>query len=291
MKNVGNWVTRLLGFEPASGHSSVHSPEELEMLVHSSTEAGLIEKSEERMIQRVFDFSDVQAREIMRPRTEVDAVALDTPLPDLLKLIAALHYSRYPVYQGTVDTVCGLLHTKDLLDRIGQQPQLLTDSNGEFKLSSILRAPLFVPETIAVDRLLERMQHSKQQMAIVLDEYGGMAGVATMEDILEELVGEVNDEFDEPSPAEQHVDASLVDGLSTLSDVADRFGQPEGKVISTTVGGYVAERLDRIPVVGDVVQFGDYDVRVEAMDGLRAAKLRFIPHPNQPKQEPAQQQE
>ncbi len=274
MKSVGNWTVRLLGFEPASAHTNVHSPEELEMLVMSSKEAGLLQESEERLLRRAFDFSDLEVREIMRPRTEVDAVSIDTPLPDLLKLIAALHYSRYPIYQDSVDTVTGILHTKDLLDTIGKQPELLTDG-ANFKLSSILRPPLVVPQSTGVDRLLEQMQRTKQQMAIVIDEYGGMAGVATMEDILEELVGDVQDEFDiEPN--------KLVDGLMTLNDVSERFGEPDGKVISTTLGGYIAERLDRIPTVGDVVTFGEYDVRVEAMEGMRASQVRFIPHSHPP---------
>jgi putative hemolysin len=274
--SIGNWTIRLLGFEPASGHSSVHSPEELEMLVHSSKEAGLLPESDERLLRRAFDFSDLQVREVMRPRTEVDAVALDTPLPDLLKLIATLRYSRYPVYKDSVDAVSGILHTKDLLDAIGQQPHLLTQGS-PFNLAAILRTPLFVPQTMGVDRLLEQMQRGKQQMAIVIDEYGGMAGIVTMEDILEELVGEVDDEFDVeaghiPTPA----DPMLVDGLLTLNDVIERFGEPDGKFMSTTIGGYVAERLDRIPAAGDTVPFGDYDVRVEAMDGMRAATVRFV---------------
>lgn len=280
MNGVGNWFVRLLGFEPASGHSQVHSPEELEMLVHTTREAGLLEESEEQLLRRAFDFGDLQIREVMRPRTEVDAVAVDMPLRDLLGLIATLHHSRYPVYQGSLDTVVGVLHTKDLLDAIGKQPALLTDSNAQFDLKSILRTPLFVPPNTDVDAVLEEMKRTKMQFAIVIDEYGGMDGVATMEDILEELVGEVQDEFDiEANPIETRGNVTVVDGLVTLSDVIERFGEPDGKFISTTLGGYVAERLDRIPVVGDIVPFGDYDLRVEAMDGMRASKVRFRKRP------------
>lgn len=290
MNNVGNGIVRLLGFNPANGHSNVHSPEELEMLVQSSREAGLLQPSEEQLLRRVFDFSDVEIREVMRPRTEVDALAIDTPLPELLNRISSLHYSRYPLYQGTVDTVTGILHTKDLLDAIGKQPELL--ANGQsFDLRSIMRTPLFVPQTTGVDRVLDQMQRSKTQMAIVIDEYGGMAGVATMEDIIEELVGEVNDEFDveEPGKVETPTDAMLVDGLMTMSDAIERFGEPGVKVMSTTIGGYIAERLDRIPVKGDVVAFSDHDVRVEAMDGMRVAQVRFIKR--MPEQVPDKQAE
>jgi CBS domain containing-hemolysin-like protein len=281
MNSTGNWIVRLLGFEPASEHSNVHSPEELEMLVHSSREAGLLSETEERLLRRVFDFSDVQMRQVMRPRTEVDAVAVDTPLPELLQLISARHHSRYPVYQGTMDTVVGILHAKDLLDAIAAQPQLLTTDPASFDLLSILRKPLFIPQTTGVDGVLEQMQRSKTHIAIVIDEYGGMDGIATMEDILEELVGEVQDEFDtEANPIETEGDMTLVDGLVSLDDVSERFGEPGGsKAISTTIGGYVAERLDRIPVLGDTVPFGDYDLRVEEMDGMRASKVSFIKRP------------
>ncbi len=277
MKSVANSIVRLLGLEPPSGHTAIHSPEELEMLVQSSREAGLIEESEERLLQRAFDFGDLQIKEVMRPRTDVDAVAIDTPLPQILQMIASLHYSRYPVYQDTVDTVTGILHTKDLLDTIGKRPQLLAGDVEGFSLGAILRTPLFVPTTTDVDRVLDQMQRSKTQMAIVLDEYGGMAGIATMEDIVEELIGEVEDEFDEDTnPTGAPLDVAIVDGLLPFTVASERYGEPDGKVMSTTLGGYVAERLDRIPVVGDVVPFGAYDVRVEAMDGMRAAKVRFI---------------
>ncbi|MEP7288164.1 MAG: hemolysin family protein [Chloroflexota bacterium] len=277
MNNLGNWIVSLLGFHGGSEHSNVHSPEELEMLVHSSREAGLLEENEERLLRRVFDFSDVQIRGVMRPRTEVDALNIDSPLPVLLNQIVSQQYSRYPVYKGSVDTVTGILLTKDMLDAVVKEPQLLTGGSSTFTLASILRIPLFVPQTTGVDSVLEQMQKSKQQMVIVIDEYGGMAGVATMEDILEELVGEVQDEFDvESNQVETQGNAILVDGLMTMNDVIERFGDPEGKVISTTIGGYIAERLDRIPILGDTVIFGDYDVRVEEMDGMRASKVRFI---------------
>jgi putative hemolysin len=277
MNGIGNGIVKLLGFDPQSGHSNVHSPEELEMLVHSSREAGLLEEKEETLLRRVFDFSDIQIRAVMRPRTEVDALSVELPLPDLCRQISMLHYSRYPVYQGSVDTVIGILNAKDMLDALVKEPHILTGGETQFKLNSILRTPTFVPQTTSADRVLDMMQRTKQQIVIVIDEYGGMAGIATMEDIIEEIVGEVQDEFDvETNPIETKGDVTLVDGLMTLSDVAERFGDPGGNPMSTTLGGYVAERLDRIPEVGDVVSFGSYDVKVEQMDGLRAAKIRFL---------------
>src|SRR5258708_28196365 len=164
------------------------------MLVHTSSEAGLLEESEERLIQRVFDFGDVQAREVMHPRTEVDAIAIDVPLPDLLKLIESSRYSRYPVYTGSVDTVTGILHVKDVLDAIIKQPQLL-NGGGTFDLAALLHAPLFVPQTAGVDSVLDQMQRAQQQLAVVIDEHGGMAGIPTKEEIIQKTVGPDEEEF------------------------------------------------------------------------------------------------
>ncbi len=278
MNDVGNAVVRLLGFQPAGEHQSVHSPEELEMLVQSSREAGLLQESEEVLLRRVFDFSDIPVVEIMQPRVEVDAVDVTTPLPELLRHIAAQHHSRYPAYEERLDNVVGVLNVKDVFDLLVAQPTLLVDSDSRFEMRSLLRTPIYVPETIGVDKLLEEMRRKKSHLAIVIDEYGGMAGMATMEDILEELVGEVDDEFDvETADDAAPVDPNVVDGLTSLTDVIERFGDPGGEQESTTIGGYAAEKLERIPVEGDRLPFANYDLTVEAMDGMRVAKVHFTP--------------
>jgi CBS domain containing-hemolysin-like protein len=277
MNSVGNGVVRLLGFEPAHEHSSVHSPEELEMLVHSSVEAGLLEEREERLLSRVFDFADISVQEVMQPRVEVDALDVTLPLPDLLTRITTQHHSRYPVYEGTIDHLVGILHTKDLFDTIVRQPDLLTNRSADFDLRAILRNPLFVPATVCVDKVLESMQRTQTHLAIVMDEFGGMAGMATMEDILEELVGEVGDEFDvDEHPQAEAAETAVFEGLLSVNFLIEQFGKPGMEPESTTIGGYVAERLGRIPREGDRVAFGQYDVYVEAMDGLRVARVRFV---------------
>lgn len=280
MNGIGNSIVKMLGFHAVGGHASVHSAEELEMLVHSSREAGLILPSEEALLRRVFDFGDIQVAEIMQPRVEVDALPIDVPLHEVLKRIAASHHSRYPVYNETIDNVVGILLTKDLLDTIILQPDLLTNTEAVFDLKSILRTPLFIPNTLSVDHLLERMQQSKTHLAIVVDEYGGMAGVATMEDVIEQLVGEVRDEFDheETNPISSVGDVFVVDGLVSLNEAIERFGEPEGEPESTTIGGYAAEILGRIPKVHDKVPFSTYDLEVIEMDGLRVTKVKFTKH-------------
>ncbi|MFN8561823.1 MAG: hemolysin family protein [Anaerolineae bacterium] len=276
MNGVGNGVVRLLGFEPAGEHQSVHSPEELEMLVHSSREAGLLEASEEALLRRVFDFADIPVVEIMQPRVEVDAIDIDIPLPELLQRVAADHHSRYPVYRDQIDNLIGILNVKDVFDLLVSQPSLLSDGGASFEMTPLLREALYVPETMGVDRVLEEMRRKKTQLAIVIDEYGGMAGLATMEDIIEELVGEVEDEFDATQTGEvESTDPNVVDGLTSMTDVIERFGDPGGETDSTTIGGYVAERLERIPTEGDSLPFGDYRLDVLEMDGMRVAKVRF----------------
>lgn len=288
MNGVGNGVVRLLGFEPASGRERVHSAEELVMLVHSSREAGLLEDTEERLLQRAFDFSDLYLRDVMQPRVEVEGIPVDAPLPVVLQRVASGTFSRYPVYKDSLDQVLGVLHAKDLFDAIVHEPALVC-GGASFDLRSVLRTPLYFPEMANAGYVLEQMQRAKMPFCVVVDEFGGMAGIATMEDILEELVGEVQDEFDiEPSPTSTDAEAPLLDGLTTLADIAERFGDPGCEVHSATIGGYVAECLDRIPTVGDRVRYGEYEVIVRAMDEMRVAQVQFVPRARQDEDRPSQ---
>lgn len=281
MNGLGNSIVRMLGFEPSGEHSSVHSAEELEMLVHSSREAGLLQENEEVLLRRVFDFSDINVEEIMQPRVNVEAISTDATFGELLEMVVSNKHSRFPVYEDTIDNVVGLILAKDLLDIIIRKPELLADGTQKLNLKPYLREPLFVPQTLGVDILLERMQESKTHLAVVIDEYGGMAGVATMEDIIEQLVGEVQDEYDieEEEPIQAEGDETVVDGMVSITEASERFGNPGGEPVSTTIGGYIAEQLDRIPELHDSVVFGKYDVSVEEMDGLRVAKVRFSKRP------------
>lgn len=284
MNGLGNGIVRMLGFEPSGEHSSVHSAEELEMLVHSSREAGLLQESEEVLLRRVFDFSDISVEEIMQPRVNVVAIASDATVDTILDMVISNKHSRYPVYEEKIDNVVGLLLAKDLLDVVTRKPDLLADRTQIPNLKPFLRDPLFVPQTLGVDILLERMQETKTHLAVVIDEYGGMAGVATMEDIIEQLVGEVQDEYDDEEEDVIHTEGNetVVDGLVSITEITERFGKPDDEPESTTIGGFVAEKLDRIPELHDAVVFGDYDVVVEEMEGMRVAKVRFARRPAPP---------
>lgn len=288
MNGLGNGIVRMLGFEATGEHASVHSAEELEMLVQSSREAGLLQQSEETLLRRVFDFSDISVEEIMQPRVNVDAVAVDALLSETLDILTANHHSRYPVYAESIDNVIGILLVKDLFDHIIQTPGALANRDKPYDLKPLLRDPLFVPQTLGVDKLLERMQETATHLAVVIDEYGGMAGLATMEDIIEQLVGEVQDEFDEEEvdSIQAEGDETVVDGLVSLNEISERFGDPGGEPESTTIGGYISEMLNRIPEVNDSISFASYDVCVEEMDGLRVAKVRFVKHPVESEDKP-----
>jgi CBS domain containing-hemolysin-like protein len=281
MNHVGNSVVRLIGFEPAGGHAQVHSAEELEMLVRSSREAGYLQESEEKLLRRVFDFADIHVEEVMQPRVDIEGIALDTPTPELLKQISTRHHSRFPIYQNSIDQIVGFLHIKDIFDALVENPDIMADGSQILNLQTLLRKPLYVPGAVTVDILLEKMRLTRTHFAVVIDEYGGVAGIITMEDIFEELVGEVQDEFDEEnSPIVESKDTTIVDGQVSVSEIIDRFGDPETPYISTTIGGYIAENLSRIPKVGDSVHFGRYTVYVKEMADMRVAKVQFVHDPD-----------
>lgn len=275
MNRIGNAVVRMMGFEPASDHSRVHSAEELAMLVHSSTEAGMLQHSEEQLLRRVFDFSDIHVQEIMQPRVAVDAIPVDIPLAELLEKVREQHHTRYPVYEDEIDRVIGLLHTKDLF-RALQIDEMLRPSAARFDLRAILRPPQFVPATLGLDRVLELMRRTHTHLVIVADEYGGMAGIVTMEDIVEQIVGDLQDEFDtEVALIQSAGETASVDGQIGMTELIARFGEPGRPFESLTLGGYIAEVLDRIPHTGDSIPFGEYQLLVEAMQGHRVARVRF----------------
>ena len=211
----------------------------------------------------------------MQPRIAVDAIPVDITLPELLEKIRAQHHTRYPVYEEEIDRVIGLLHTKDLFRAVEIDDTLRVTAEG-FDLQTIVRPPQFVPATLGLDRVLELMRRTRTHLVIVADEYGGMAGIVTMEDIVEQIVGDVQDEFDTGMALIQPAgEASSVDGQIGMTELIARFGEPDRPFESLTLGGYIAEALDRIPRTGDSIPFGEYQMLVEAMEGHRVARVRF----------------
>lgn len=278
MNGAGNLVIRWLGLHKAGERGAVHSPQELEMLVVQSRKAGLLQAQEEELLRHVFNFEDTEVRQVMVPRPEVVALSVTSTFEEVRQVLRAERYTRYPVYEESIDTVIGMLHLKDLFDGGSalQEP-------ASFDLQRLLRPVLEVTEFTSIGQVLSRMQRERIHLAIVIDEYGAMAGIVTLEDIVEELVGEVQDEFDSlqegvrPEVEALSDGSSSVDGLMALDDFIERFNMQLAPAHAQTLGGYIQEHEDRIPRIGDTLQLGAYELRVEEMDGRRVARVHVRP--------------
>jgi len=272
LNGTGNFLLRLLGFDHSSDKDRLHSVEELKMLVDASEEGGVLEKQESEMLHAVFGFGDLTAHQVMVPRTEMVTLDVETPIEEVYDFAAQHHHNKYPVYENDFDHIVGILHVKDLV------PAMRLPPDRQPTLRQLMREPLFVPDTIAVNALLARFRQRKQHLAILLDEYGGTAGLVALQDIMEELVGEVSDVFEPDEPEIQKLpDGSLrLDGLMVLTDFNDAFAVDLVDPNYETIAGYMMGRLDRIPKIGDEVDvpLNDHDrlrLRVDVMDGKRIA--------------------
>ena len=272
LNGTGNFLLRLLGFNRASEKEHLHSVEELKMLVDASEEGGVLEAQESEMIRAVFDVGEMKAHQMMVPRTEMITLAVDTPIGEVCDFAAKYQHSRYPIYENDFDHIVGILHVKDLV------PAMRLPPDQQSTLRRLMREPLAVPDTIGVNDLLTRFRQRKQHMAILLDEYGGTAGIVTLQDIMDELVGEVADVFGPDEPEVQRLPDGRVrlDGLMLLTDFNDLFALDLKDPNYETIAGYMLGRLDRIPKVGDEVDIpvNDHEtlcLRVDVMDGKRIA--------------------
>lgn len=272
LNGTGNALLRLIGVKPATGHELVHSVEELKMLVTASTEGGVVEPQEREMLHAVFDFGELLVGQVMIPRTEIVAVEADIPLEEIIALITESTYTKFPVYDDNLDTILGIVHVKDII-RLMQDPGW-----EECTARSLVREPIYVPETIPVSALLRQFRDRRQHIAIVLDEYGGTAGLVTLEDLLEEVFGEVSDPFDRVSPEFQtQPDGSiLIDGMTLIEDVNAHLGLNLEDPNYYTIAGYVLGKLGRIPKVNEIVEGNNVRLQVAALDGLRIARVSLI---------------
>ncbi len=264
-------LLRAVGHTAQLGHEAVHSPDELRMLVEQSEEQGALESSDADLIEAVFEFSEKNAREVMTPRTEMVSLPVDATLDEALATVDDAGFSRYPVYGDTIDNIVGMLHAKDLLRVLRHRTP-----GDAFSLQSIVRHVHFVPGSREVEDVLADFQRLKEHLAIVLDEYGGTAGLVTMEDLLEEIVGEIDDEYDEgsePQPVTAKSGELLVPGAMNIGELNDAYGLTVPEHEYTTIGGYVFGLLGRLPVVGDRVSGGGASFVVREMDGRRIESL------------------
>jgi putative hemolysin len=274
---VSGLLVRALGGKerPQAGYLST---EELKMLVETGSEQGGIEHDEKEMIHGVIELAETKVHEVMVPRIGIRAVDVNDPIDEVLDVIVRAGHSRLPVYQENLDEIIGILYAKDLLPYLNANGSRIK----EIDLRKLVRPPVYVPETKAVDEMLHEMQVTKRHMAIVVDEYGGTAGLITMEDVVEEIVGEIQDEYDleeslvEPLSNDGETSFRL-DGRVSMDDLRDLFGLPddeeEDEEAYDTVGGFIVHRVGRIPLPGATVTFRDVTLTVDAAEPRRVAKV------------------
>ena len=268
LNSTGRAVVRMLGLKPPSGSSLVHSEEELKMLVTASQEAGVIEEEEEQMLHRVFGFGDLTAGQVMLPRTEMMALPARVSRKDLLERLSRATQLVIPVYGAHLDDIVGLVRMRDLLGVVAGPAESID-------LTPMLHEPLTVPETLKADDLLTDMRKRRTPLAIVIDEYGGTAGLVTFERLMERIVGEIGSADGSGTSAITVLTdgSALIDGLALTTDVNVQFGLKIDEDLYDTIGGYVLGRLGRRPRLGDAVEVGGRKIRVEALDGLRVARV------------------
>ncbi len=263
------FVLRVFGLDPPGSEGEVHSEAELKMLVSSATQHGEIEEQEQEMLYKVFDFADKEVADVMVPRPEVVAISIDLPPEEALKVTLEAPFTRYPVYRETIDNVIGTLHVRDLFQALHDEGLASVD------LDALLRPPFVVPETKDLAALLAEFRRSNQHMAIVVDEYGGMEGIATLEDLLEEIVGEIEDEFDLPDESVEQVDDDTIriDGTFPIDDFNERFRTEIPIEDYHTVAGFVFGQLGRAPEIGDEVRHNGLRFHVLEVEGSRIGRI------------------
>ncbi|MDQ3637802.1 MAG: hemolysin family protein [Actinomycetota bacterium] len=245
-----------------------HSEEELRIMISSSTASGVLDPEEREYLNNVFDFGDRVAREIMVPRPDIEALPSDAPLAELAEKAAFGRYTRYPVYEEELDNILGAVHVKDLFRAAGEDPK-------GFDIRDVVRECLVVPENKPIEQILREFQTRKLQMAIVIDEWGSVEGLITIEDVLEEIVGEIQDEFDEGEAAIERISEGLfaIDGRIPITEVNEHFNLDLPHEDFDTIGGYVLGSLGRPPEAGDSVEADGATLHVKSVDGQRVSML------------------
>ncbi|MEA2660598.1 MAG: hypothetical protein QOH08_170 [Chloroflexota bacterium] len=256
-------IVRLFGVSPGA-EAQAHSAEELRMLVAASTRKGILQESERVLVGNALDFAETLVRQVMVPRTEIVAVPEDTTVAGVVELLRQSPFTRIPVYRDDLDHIVGVIHVKDVVGAAPEKP-----------VRDLMRKPLYLPETAHLDRALAQFRRERVQLAIVIDEFGGTAGLVTLEDVIEELVGEVQDEFDREVPMlREENGVFLINGLMPLSELRERLGMDLEGESYDTVGGMVFGRLGRLAQVGDTLDIEGYRFTVTAVDGRRVAQVK-----------------
>lgn len=277
-----NLVVKLLGGTSKS-HEDEITKEEIRLMINAGEERGIIRETETEMINSIFEFDDTVVKEVMTPRTDIAAININASLDEILDVIVEEHFSRIPVYEETIDNIVGVLYIKDLFSMMKDGKEL------EITLKDIIRPAYFVPEYKKIDELFKEMQKSKTHIAIVIDEYGGTAGLITIEDLLEEIVGNIFDEYDDEVLDFEQIDDNtyLLNGMLSIDEVNDIMDieLPEDEMEFDTISGMILSLSGKIPEVGDEVQFEDIHFRIEEVDDKRITKIKAIKQPEKVEKE------
>jgi CBS domain containing-hemolysin-like protein len=279
---AGTRTVRLFGLHPSGDHASVYTQEELRQLIDVSRKSGHIEAGEQALIHRVFEFYDAEVREAMVPRPSIDALPVTSTLEETKEAFKALGYSRMPVYRDQLDNIVGVVFRRDL------EPYLDQSRTGQFNLESLAHPPMFIPATARLSAALKQMQTSRTHLAFTVDEYGGVEGIITLEDLLEEFVGEIDDEFDEEvrSQIVEENGTYLLDGMLAVRDANRRLSLrlPE-ETTYTTIAGFILSQTGRLMRAGETVEYAGARFTVERVDRRRIRRIRLTPDKkNQPDQ-------
>ena len=285
LQKSSNAVTRLFGVEPVAAGILMHSREDIRLTLAEAEDTGVIEESEEEMLYKVFDFADKEVHDVMVPRPEVVALSVDLPPEECLAAVIDSPYTRYPVYRGSLDDVVGILHVRDLFSAMNDR------GLADLHVDELLRPAHIVPETKDLASLLADFRRVRTHMAIVVDEYGAMQGIVTMEDLLEEIVGEIEDEFDLPDESIERIDEHTVrvHGTFPVDDFNERFQTALPLEDDHTLAGFVFGLIGRAPEEGDEVSHDGLVFRVDEVDGSRIDRLTVTfgaegEHPDEPQQ-------
>jgi putative hemolysin len=282
-------LLRGLGLEPPGAEGEAHSEAELRMLLSSSAEQGEIERGEQEMLYKVFDFADKEVADVMVPRPEVVALSIELPPEEALQAVLESPYTRFPVYRGSLDDIIGVLHIRDLIEAMHDRGLASVD------LDELVRPAYMVPETKNLGALLTEFRRTNQHLAVVIDEYGSMEGIVTLEDLLEEIVGEIEDEFDLPDETVERVDEDTIriDGTFPIDDFNEMFDVDLPHEDYHTIAGFVFGALGRAAAPGDEVAHDGMVFHVDSLEGQRIERLTvtFQPWHRNEQAEPAGEDE
>jgi len=272
LNTFANFLLKLIGIDAVKGETH-HTSEELQYLLDQGKETGALDSTEHELIQNVFDFNERVVKNIMVPRTKISGVEIDTSPDELLEILITEGYSRIPVYEETIDKIIGIVHAKDVLPLLVRKTPI--------ELKDIIRKPYFIPETKKINDLMAELQQKRIQIAIVLDEFGGTAGMVTLEDIVEELVGEIQDEYDEEKPIVEKINDTefIVNALAPIYDVNSHLPHdlPEDGDYDT-VSGWLGDIFGKIPDVGEQKESNGYNITVlkKSDQNIESVKLELL---------------